>query len=196
MLRRYAMHVAMYIDTLPNRDSPPSVLLRLGWPEGGKICKRTLANLKAWPAHKVELLRRLLRDDPLRAPEDAFAIERSIAQGHAEAVLAAIRHLGIETLLGANRSPERFLIVATSAERVINPCSKLATTRPWHCTTLAHTAAQIGKKVGKVAGRHKIGKHFALSAGGGRLDFVRRDRKRLGPVPVPASGTFAFPITI
>jgi transposase len=127
----------MYIDTVPNRGSPPAVLLREGWREGGKICKRTLANLTAWPPHKVELLRRLLRDEPLVAPEDAFAIERSLPHGHVEAVLAAIRRLGLDTVLGAKRSPERDLVLAMIAERLIYPCSKLATTRLWHTTTLA-----------------------------------------------------------
>ena len=127
----------MYIDTVPNRNSRPAVLLREGWREGGKICKRTLANLTEWPAHKVELLRRLLRDEPLVAPEDAFTIERSLPHGHVEAVLAMIRHLGVDTLLGAKRSPERDLVVAMIVERLIDPCSKLATTRLWHSTTLA-----------------------------------------------------------
>lgn len=127
----------MYIDTVPNRNSRPAVLLREGWREGGKICKRTLANLTEWPAHKVELLRRLLRDEPLLAPEDAFTIERSLPHGHVEAVLAMIRQLGVDTLLGAKRSPERDLVVAMIVERLIYPCSKLATTRLWHSTTLA-----------------------------------------------------------
>jgi hypothetical protein len=127
----------MYIDTVPNRNSRPAVLLREGWRAGGKICKRTLANLTEWPAHKVELLRRLLRDEPLVAPEEAFTIERSLPHGHVEAVLAMIRHLGVDTLLGAKRSPERDLVVAMIVERLIYPCSKLATTRLWHSTTLA-----------------------------------------------------------
>lgn len=127
----------MYIDIVPNRNSRPAVLLREGWRAGGKICKRTLANLTEWPAHKVELLRRLLRDEPLVAPEDAFTIERSLPHGHVEAVLAMIRHLGVDTLLGAKRSPERDLVVAMIVERLIYPCSKLATTRLWHSTTLA-----------------------------------------------------------
>jgi transposase len=127
----------MYIDIVPNRGSPPAVLLREGWREGEKIRKRTLANLTAWPAPKVELLRRLLRDEPLLAPEGAFSIERSLPHGHVEAVLAAIRHLGMDTLLGTKRSPERDLVLAMIAERLIYPCSKLATTRLWHSTTLA-----------------------------------------------------------
>ncbi len=129
----------MYIDIVPNRNSAPAVLLREGWREGGKVCKRTLANLTAWPARKVELLRRLLRDEPLLAPEEAFVIERSLPHGHVEAVLAMIRHLGLDTLIGAKHSRERDRVLAMLVERLIDPCSKLATTRAWHSTTLAET---------------------------------------------------------
>jgi hypothetical protein len=77
----------MYIERIPNRNSRPAILLREGWREGKKVCKRTLANLSDWPAQKVEALRRVLRDEPLAAPEDAFAIECSWPHGHVEAVL-------------------------------------------------------------------------------------------------------------
>lgn len=133
----YAIHVAMYVDIVPNRNSPPAVLLREGWREGGKVCKRTLANLTDWPACKVERLRRLLRDEPLLAPEEAFAIERSLPHGHVEAMLAMIRHLGLDTLIAAKPCRERDLVLAMIIERLIDPCSKLATTRAWHTTTLA-----------------------------------------------------------
>ena len=62
---------------LPNRNSRPAILLREGWRAGKKVCKRTIANLTDWPAPKVELLRRLLKDEPLVAPWEAFAIQRS-----------------------------------------------------------------------------------------------------------------------
>jgi len=129
----------MYIDIVPNRNSPPAVLLRQGWREGGKVCKRTLANLTDWPACKVERLRRLLRDEPLLAPEEAFAIERSLPHGHVEAMLAMIRQLGLDTLIAAKPCRERDLVLAMIVERLIDPCSKLATTRAWHTTTLAET---------------------------------------------------------
>jgi ribosomal protein L35 len=77
----------MYIDTVPNRHSPPAILLREGWREGQKTRKRTLANLSHWPAHKVETLRRLLRDDVLVSPSDLFDTERTRPHGHVEAVL-------------------------------------------------------------------------------------------------------------
>jgi transposase len=127
----------MYIERVPNRNSRPAILLREGWREGKKVCKRTLANLSDWPAQKVEALRRVLRDEPLAAPEDAFAIERSWPHGHVEAVLETIRQIGLDKLIGTKRTRERDLVLAMIAERLIAPCSKLATTRMWHSTTLA-----------------------------------------------------------
>lgn len=127
----------MYVEIVPNRNSRPAILLREGWREGKKVCKRTIANLTDWPARKVELLRRLLKDEPLVAPEEAFTIERSLPHGHVEAVLETIRRTGLDRLIGAKRSRERDLVVAMVAERLLFPCSKLATTRMWHTTTLA-----------------------------------------------------------
>jgi len=131
----------MYIERVPNRNSRPAILLREGWREGKKVCKRTLANLSDWPAQKVEALRRVLRDEPLAAPEDAFAIERSWPHGHVEAVLETIGHIGLDKLIGTKRTRERDLVLAMIVERLIAPCSKLATTRMWHSTTLAQLLA-------------------------------------------------------
>jgi transposase len=83
----------------------------------------------------------VLRDEPLAAPEDAFAIERSWPHGHVEAVLETIRQIGLDKLLGTKRTRERDLVLAMIAERLIAPCSKLATTRMWHSTTLAQLLA-------------------------------------------------------
>ena len=131
----------MYVDIVPNRKSRPAVLLREGWREGKKVCKRTVANLSDWPARKVELLRRVLRDEPLVSPTEAFAIERSLPHGHVEVVLETIRRIGLDTLIGAKRSRQRDLVLAMIVERLIAPCSKLATTRAWHSTTLAEELA-------------------------------------------------------
>jgi hypothetical protein len=62
----------MYIETVPNRNSPPAILLREGWREDGKTRKRTLANLSHWPKQKIETLRRLLRDEELVSLQDLF----------------------------------------------------------------------------------------------------------------------------
>jgi len=127
----------MFIDIVPNRKSPPAILLREAWREGQKVRKRTVANLTGWPKEKVEALRRVLKNEPLMAPEEAFSIERSLPHGHVEAVLGTIRKLGLERLISSTRGRERDLVVAMVSERVIHPCSKLATTRVWHSTTLA-----------------------------------------------------------
>jgi transposase len=133
----YDIHVSMYIENIPNRGSPPAILLREAWREGKRIRKRTIANLGQWPSEKVEALRRLLRDEPLVVAQEAFIIEESRAHGHVEAVLGTIKKLGLDELIASRRSRERDLVVAMIAERLLHPCSKLATTRLWHTTTLA-----------------------------------------------------------
>jgi len=127
----------MYIESVPNRNSPPAILLRQGWREGHKTCKRTLANLSDWPPQKIETFRRLLRDETLVSPADLFRTRQTLPHGHVEAVLTTIRRLGLDSILAAKRCRERDLVVAMIAERLIHPCSKLAATRDWHTTTLA-----------------------------------------------------------
>ena len=127
----------MYIETVPNRNSPPAILLREGWREGKKTLKRTLANLSHWPAQKIETLRRLLRDETLVSPQGLFTTQQTLPHGHVEALLAMIRKLGLDTLISAQRCPERDLVVGMVVQRLISPSSKLATTREWHSTTLA-----------------------------------------------------------
>ena len=129
----------MYIETVPNRNSRPAILLRQGWREGKRVRKKTLANLTDWPVEKVEALRQVLKGQRLVAPEDAFAVERSLPHGHVEALLALCRRLGLEQLIAAKRCPERDRVMAMVLERLLHPASKLATTRLWHCTTLAES---------------------------------------------------------
>ena len=73
----------MYVEVVPNRNSPPAVLLREGWREGGRVRKRTIANLSDWPNAKVQALRAVLKGAPAGTnPEDAFDITRSRPHGH------------------------------------------------------------------------------------------------------------------
>jgi transposase/ribosomal protein L35 len=127
----------MYVERVPNRSSPPAVLLRHAWREGGKIRKRTLANLSHWPEDRVESLKRVLRGETLVSPQDVFAVESSVPHGHVEAVLGTVRKLGLPSLISSKPSRERDLVVAMIAERLIAPSSKLATTRLWNNSTLA-----------------------------------------------------------
>ena len=129
--------VPMYIETVPNRNSPPALLLREGWREGNKTRKRTLANLSHWPKAKIETFRRLLRDEELVSPQDLFTTRQTLPHGHVEAILAMIRKLGLDAVIASQRSRGRDLVVAMIAQRLIAPASKLGTTREWHTTTLA-----------------------------------------------------------
>jgi transposase len=127
----------MYIETVPNRNSPPAILLREGRRQGDKVLKRTLANLSDWPREKIESLRRLLRDEPLVSPQDLFSTYQTLPHGHVEALLLAIRKLGLDALISAKPCAQRDLVLAMIVERILHAGSKLATTRLWHSTTLA-----------------------------------------------------------
>jgi hypothetical protein len=119
----------MYVATIPNRSSPPAILLRSSYREGKKVNTRTLANITHWPEAKVEALRRVLRGDTLVSPDDAFEIRRSLPHGHVLAVLGTLRRVGLHQIIGARPSHERNLSVAMIVARVIEPGSKLATAR-------------------------------------------------------------------
>ncbi len=126
----------MYIAVVPNRGSPPAILLREGYREGRTVKNRTLANLSKWPSQKIDLLRRVLRDEAL-APADAlFEVVASTHHGHVQAVRLAMQRLGFDALIASRPSRERELVVAMVVARILEPDSKLATTRWWHTTTL------------------------------------------------------------
>lgn len=126
----------MYIETVRNRNSPPAVLLREGWREGKKVRKRTLANLSHLPKQVVELIRRALKGETFVAVTEAFDVIESPHHGHVKAVRIAMRRLGFDKLIASKRSQERDLIEAMVEARILEPDSKLATTRWWHTTTL------------------------------------------------------------
>ena len=133
----------MYVETVPNRSSRPAILLREGWREGRRVRKRTLANLSDWSPQKIEALRRLLRDEPLVAPSEAFAIQRSRPHGHAAAVLGTLKKLGLDRVLAARRSPERDRAVALIVSRVLAPDSKLATARTLDARSTTSTLGEL-----------------------------------------------------
>src|SRR5271169_638408 len=127
----------MHIDVVPNRGSAPAVLLRESYREGARVRKRTLANLSALSADQVDAIRRALRGEKLVPVAELFAIVRSVHHGHVLAVRTAIKQLGFESLVASRACRERDLIVALVTARILEPASKLATTRWWHTTTLA-----------------------------------------------------------
>jgi len=119
----------MYIATIPNRFSPPAILLRESYRQDGQVKSRTLANLTHWPPAQREALRRVLRGEPLVAPDDTFEIVRSLPHGHVAAVLGTLRRLGVEQLLAPKKSRPRELVTAMIVARILAPRSKLATAR-------------------------------------------------------------------
>jgi len=134
----------MYVDIVPNRSSPPAVLLRESWREGSKIHKKTLANISHWPRFQVDSLRRVLKGEHLVPIDELFVVERSLPHGHVEAILGTMRKLGMERLLDSRQSRERTLVVAMIVEQVLHSCSKLAQTRLWETTSLGEELGVVG----------------------------------------------------
>jgi transposase len=114
-----------------------SYLLRQSYRHGGKVKHRTLGNLSHLPPRLIDLIQRSLRGEAFVSPAEAFRTTASKPHGHVEAVLTTCRQLGLEDLLAAKPSRPRSLILALIVQRILFPCSKLATTRYWHTTTLA-----------------------------------------------------------
>jgi len=134
----------MYVETVPNRNSRPAILLREGWREGSRTRKRTLANLTDWPSAQVDALRAVLRGDfSTLAPSAGFSIERTRPHGHVAAVLGTLRRLRLEPLLATRRCPERDAVVAMLVARIVEPRSKLATARELRAATLTSTLGEL-----------------------------------------------------
>jgi hypothetical protein len=138
----------MYVVAVPNRDSPPAILLRESYREDGKVKNRTLANISSWSPERIEALRQALRVGakgsarralPLVGPalSDSFEVVRSRPHGHVAAVLGTLHKLGLHRVLSTKPSRHRDLCVAMIVQRVIDPRSKLATSRGWNPETLS-----------------------------------------------------------
>ena len=135
----------MYITRVPNRGSPPAVLLRESYRDNGKVKTRTLANLSRWPEHKIGRLDRALKGLP---PADwdlseAFEIARSLPHGHVAAVLGTAEKLGIPELIDPTPSRNRDLVLAMLIGQIIEPGSKLAIARGLRAGTATSTLGQI-----------------------------------------------------
>jgi len=126
----------MYIATVPNRGSPPAILLREGYRQGGHVKTRTLANLSKLPPEAVAALRQVLKGEKLVRAHAAFEAVASLHHGHVQAVLDAMRRLGFANLVASRPSRQRHLVLAMVAARLLEPDSKLGTTRWWNLTTL------------------------------------------------------------
>ncbi len=135
----------MYIERVPNRNSPPAILLRESYREQGKVKKRTLANLSSWPPEMVEKFQALLRGEVVANSqlEEAFEIVRSRPHGHVAAVLETLRHLKLEQVVCSRRSHNRNLVIAMIVARIIEPSSKLAIVRSLDQQTATSTLGEL-----------------------------------------------------
>src|SRR5438067_11491679 len=125
---RYWLYRCMYVAVIPNRGSPPAVLLRESYREAGKTKNRTLANLSRWPAERIEKLRAVLRGDKLLPAAEAAEIVRALPHGHVLAALGPARHTALDALL-PRRAPQRQrdLALGLIVARLLEPAAQLAT---------------------------------------------------------------------
>ena len=136
--------IAMYVETVPNRNSPPAILLREAYREDGKVKKRTLANLTDWPKDLVEGFRALLKGGKVIAAErEAVSIRRSLPHGHVAAALGTLRATGLDRVLGPAGDRRRDLVIAMIVSRLIAPASKLATARGLDPATAASSLGEV-----------------------------------------------------
>jgi hypothetical protein len=134
----------MYIESVPNRNSPPAILLRESYRDGGKIKKRTIANLSELPTEIVEGLRTLLKGGKVApAEQETIIVRRSLPHGHVAAVLGTLRSIGLDRVLGPPGNRCRDLVIAMIVARLIAPASKLATARMLDPLTAASSLGEV-----------------------------------------------------
>jgi Transposase DDE domain len=140
----YRYHSAMYIEAVPNRNSPPAILLRESYREDGKIKKRTLLNLTDWPTELVEGFRTLLKGGKASpVGEEAIIVRRSLPHGHVAAALGALRKIGLDRVLGPVGNRCRDLVMAMVVMRLLSPASKLATARMLDAATASTSLGEV-----------------------------------------------------
>ena len=136
----------MYIEAVPNRNSPPAILLRESYRQDGKVHKRTLCNLSDWPTAHIEGLRGVLKGGTvIPAEREAFTVVRSLPHGHVAAALGTARRIGLDRILGAGGDRCRDLILALLVSRILDPASKLAAAR---ALSPATAASSLGEALG------------------------------------------------
>jgi transposase len=136
----------MYIEAVPNRNSPPAILLRESYRHEGKVRKRTLCNLSDWPTAMVEGLRGVLKGGTvIPAEHDAFTVTRSLPHGHVAAALGTARKIGLDRILGPDGNRCRDIVLAMLVGRILDPVSKLAAARTLSPAT---ASSSLGETLG------------------------------------------------
>ena len=136
----------MYIEKIPNRNSPPAVLLRESYREGNRVKKRTLANLSKLPDDVVDNLKLVLKGAKVSISEtipDNFEVIRSLPHGHVAVILSTIKKLSLDKIISEKSCRNRNLVIGMIIARIINPKSKLATARGFHQETCSHSLGQL-----------------------------------------------------
>jgi hypothetical protein len=134
----------MYIEAVPNRNSPPAILLRESYRRDGKVHKRTLCNLSDWPTAHIEGLRGVLTGGTvIPAERDAFTVTRTLPHGHVAAALGTARKIGLDRLLGPGGNRCRDLALALLVGRILDPASKLAAARALSPATAASSLGEV-----------------------------------------------------
>ncbi len=136
----------MYIQAIPNRGSPPAILLRESYREGGKVKKRTLCNLTHWPPHLLDGFKALLKGGtviPAPASPEVFVIQRALPHGHVGAVLGSLRQIGLDRILGPDGNRCRDLVIAMVTARLTEPTSKLATAKALSPETASSSLGEV-----------------------------------------------------
>jgi Transposase DDE domain len=140
----YGIIGAMYVESIPNRNSPPAILLRETYRDAGKVRKRTLLNLSEWPRERVEGLRALLKGGVVLPPgTEPLQVIRTLPHGHVSAVLGVVEKIGLDRVLGPHANRPRDLVLAMIVSRIIAPTSKLATTKGLNPMTATTSLGQV-----------------------------------------------------
>jgi hypothetical protein len=164
----------MYVAIVPNRGSPPAILLRESYRDGNKVKNRTLKNLSDWPSDRIELLRAVLRGEALVPAGEGLEIARALPHGHVLAALGTARRVELDRLLPRAAERRRKLAVALIVARLIDPASKLATARALDETTALHSlGATLG--LGAVTAKEI---YATLDWLGGAQDVIERGLAR------------------
>ena len=136
----------MYIESVPNRHSPPAILLRESFREGGKVKKRTLLNISDWPRERIAGFKALLKGGTvIPADQEAISIVRSLPHGAVAAALGTARKIGLDRLIGPDGDRCRDLVLALAVSRILDPGSKLAAARALSPET---AASSLGVELG------------------------------------------------
>src|SRR3974377_1440883 len=143
----------MYVAVIPNRGSPPAILLRESYREAGKTKNRTLTNLSGWPAERIDQLRAVLRGDKLLPAAEAVEIVRALPHGHVLAALGTARRIALDAVL-PRRAPQRRrdLALALIVARLLEPAAKLAPGGMRDPATASHSRGEM-LGLGKVAAK-------------------------------------------